>query len=265
METTSISVAHCSVVDCDGPVDRKGYCGKHYARQWRWGTTGLVGPQPKACARCGETFQPEGNRAVYCSEACRRGRAACKRCGTLFVVTHGSTGQYCSRECWYQVDRASKPCPICATPYKGPGKTCRKTCGRELQRQGNPVRTQDCAFCAQKIVGKKPHIRYCSRTCAMYARASASTRTRPEGSIRAHANGYVQVKSGGRWVMQHRLIVEQQIGRPLLAHERVHHKNGRRDDNRAENLELWRVKGKKDPAGVRASDYHCPGCRCSEL
>ncbi|MDN5858602.1 MAG: HNH endonuclease [Pseudonocardia sp.] len=65
------------------------------------------------------------------------------------------------------------------------------------------------------------------------------------------------------WIAQHRLVVEQQIGRPLLRHERVHHKNGRRADNRPENLELWRVKG-KDPAGVRASDYQCPGCRCHE-
>lgn len=58
--------------------------------------------------------------------------------------------------------------------------------------------------------------------------------------------------------------MEQQLGRFLEPHERVHHRNGNRADNRGENLELWKVKT-KDPPGVRASDYHCPGCRCADL
>lgn len=85
------------------------------------------------------------------------------------------------------------------------------------------------------------------------------TKVQP-GDIRGpweNASGYMYYKikpeDGGRmrYVLEHRYVMENALGRPLQSHEDIHHINGDRKDNRLENLEIW---SHSQPRGQRVSD-----------
>lgn len=79
----------------------------------------------------------------------------------------------------------------------------------------------------------------------------AAAQLAPAGTGYVNPDGYRILQVNGKNAPEHRVVMERILGRPLEPFENVHHKNGRRADNRPQNLELWVVP---QPYGQRAED-----------
>jgi HNH endonuclease len=197
----------------------------------------------------------------------KRGRPAvemvtvqCSGCPTTMTrypsqVARNRTGRwFCSTECRNRVGskprrKASVTCelPRCrAEFYPRAGQVnrfCSRRCADEhMRRDSSERRCPECGATFRTAPSAADI--WCSRACYDLSRQT------PVGKRKINDDGYVLIyqpsspeaytaeHSQRGWGLEHRVVLAAKLGHALPAGSTVHHRNGRRADNRPSNLEL---------------------------
>jgi HNH endonuclease len=130
-----------------------------------------------------------------------------------------------------------------------------------MKKAPNRVPNRTCVMCSKPYYRAWSNVsQACSMTCRTenYRRmgtlltgaAEGPANPRWKGGRWTQGQGYVLVlvpdhpsRDRHGYVREHRLVMEQKLGRYLVPGEVVHHLNHVRDDNRPENLELYASNG----------------------
>ena len=111
-----------------------------------------------------------------------------------------------------------------------------------------------CELCGRGFLASiyKPNARFCSGSCRQTGNAKISAKKRGDAQRGKGTKGYY-IKYYGKH--QHRLIMEQILGRPLTSKEIVHHKDTDKRNNAPRNLFLCSNHGEHAKLHKFSYDY----------
>ena len=176
----------------------------------------------------------------------------CQRCNKPLV--HGK--KYCSYECSHISRRLSKKaCKFCNKlfqPTNSKNDFCSRKCSDLGRTHKGYANIYECIRCSKPLSKEQIQRRNkcCSLSCARYnGKTRKAKLTREDGYIYILVPNHPRSTNGR--ILEHRYVMEQHLGRYLRPGENVHHRNGIKNDNRIENLELWLSS---QPSGQRVVD-----------
>ncbi len=150
-----------------------------------------------------------------------------------------------------------KECETCSVFFETKSelkKYCSNKCKSSFRRKnGRDDEISLCGICGKEFYANK----YATTlTCSTICTKIHKKGSLEEGYIEtqgyrvisrpSHANARHKGK-----IFEHVFVMSEYLGRPIRKGENVHHKNGIRNDNRIENLELWH---RGQPPGQRVED-----------
>ena len=182
----------------------------------------------KICQECNKEYNRKKAKK-YCSSICsEKGRKRRNRSN--------------SKESYYKIRKKLRICQECNKEYDRfkSHKYCSLICEAVSRRKRNAANSRKKYRIKKGIDPNTP----------ITKKPKGSGWIRKDGYKIVYKKNHPNARANGS-LFEHWIVMSEYLGRPLRKGENVHHKNGIRDDNRIENLELWT---KSQPAGQRVED-----------